>query len=447
MAFSFIIDGIDSESQELVNMYLEENKKSDIRDINYNDYLLYIKPFENSLNGKTPSKLKLGFIKYLYAFDFLKDKSGFDNEYWNPTETIENFKKVKIEREEEKYKAALSFEQIEKIQQFLAHISEDNFDSIKLDLAFYMCFYEDIDNIKQLIQADAANYKDGVWTINNNDYNIPKKYERYLLHIQSLKKSKFYGLNSYIKQLGEQVGIKDLQPKHINKAREQMQVPCFECGKKYFVFKDYWSSINGKIVCNPCAAKILDSSDVKKNCISNELQCYEVDILTSQEKLNTEIATNSFEALRKKAPKTVDYRKLNEFLSYVGGLGEKYVYENEKKYLSNTEYWDMIDHTPSLNHENGYDILSYEKDGTSVMIEVKTTTGNKSDSFFITNRELNTAKRAWSENKKYKIYRVSNILAEDTSEISVKVYEELSEEDFDITGVVYKIKEKVSTNF
>lgn len=133
MALSMKIEGINGESQELVDMYLqaneksartiisalrrliEETKKSDITDINYKDYISYVKPFEND---KTPAKLKREFIKFLYGYGFLKDKSGFENEYWNPKEITENFEKENKQRDKEKYKAVLTFEQIEKIQQF-----------------------------------------------------------------------------------------------------------------------------------------------------------------------------------------------------------------------------------------------------------------------------------------------------------------------------------------
>lgn len=457
MAFSTKIDGITSDSQDLVDMYLETNKKSartiitalrrliedtkkcDIRELNHNDYTIHIKPF---VNESTPAKLKQAFIKYLYAYEFIKDKSGFDSEYWNPKEIIEGFEKEKKKHEKTIYKPALSFVQIEKIQQFLFHVSEDDFDYIKLDLAFYMCFYTDIDNVHDLREADSNNYKNGIWTINNKDFDIPERYKMYLLYLQGLQYSKFSRIHSYIEQLGEQVGIKGLYPKEVIKARQQMLMPCFECGEKYLIFKKYWASINGKIMCNFCAEEILNITDVKKKYITDELQCYEIDILTLQEKINTEIATNSFETLRQEIPKKFDFSHLHEFLSYIGKLGEKYVYEYEKSYLKDTKYYDMVDITPSLNHENGYDIFSFERNGTPVMIEVKSTTGTIEDSFSVTNRELETAKKSWSEGKKYKFYRVSNILAKDRNEISLKVYERLSEGNFEITGVVYKVKEK-----
>lgn len=457
MALSTKIDGITSESQELVDRYLHANKKSartiisalrrlveetkkyDVKGINYNDYVVYIKPF---INDSTPAKLKQGFVKFLYAYNYLKDSSDFDKEYWNPKEITESFQKENKKREKEKYKAALTFEQIEKLLQFLSNVSEDDFDNIKLDLAFYLCFYTDIDNVQDLRVVDSNDYKNGIWTINNKDYDIPKKYKQFLLHLQSLQYSKSTRIHAYVKQLGEQVGIKNLQPKNIIKARKQMQVPCFECGEEYFIYKENWTSINEKIMCNSCAEKILNMSNVKKNYIVDDLQCYEIDILTLQEKINTEVATNSFEALRQEIPKRFDFNQLHEFLAYIGKLGEKYVYEFEKCYLINTKYYDMVDLTPSLNHENGYDILSFEKNGAPVMIEVKTTTKHEDESFFVTNRELETAKKAWSQGKKYKFYRVSNILAKNRSEISLKVYEKLSEDNFEISGVVYKVKEK-----
>jgi hypothetical protein len=460
MAFSTKIDAIDKESQELVDLYLntntksartiicalrrlvEETKKSDITKINYYDYTTYIKPF---VNVKTQAKLKREFIKFLYSYDFLKDESDFKNEFWNKKEYIENFERDKKVHEDKKYRAALTFEQIEKIHQYISHISEGDFDSIKLELSFYLFFYTDINTVTELKEIDSKDYCNGIWTINNSDYEIPERYKPYLLHLQCLQYSKLSNINDYIKQLGELVGIKGLHPKTIIKARKQMQMTCFECGEKYFIFKDNWTCINGKIMCNYCAQELLDISEVKKNYLKNELQCYELDILTTQDKIITDISTNSFDILRQELPNKFDFSRLNEFIAYIGKLGEKYVYENEKSKLINTKYYDMVDITPSLNHENGYDILSFEKNGVPIMIEVKTTTGGETDSFFLTNHELETAKKAWSIGKIYKIYRVGNILTADKNQISLKIYEQLSEENFDITGVVYRVKEKANT--
>lgn len=164
--------------------------------------------------------------------------------------------------------------------------------------------------------------------------------------------------------------------------------------------------------------------------------------MTREEKIITEVATNTFDSLRKEAPKKVDFKRIHDFLSYLGKLGEKYVYEKEKDFLKDTKYYDLVDLTPSLNNENGYDILSYEKNGDEVKIEVKTTTDDANDAFYVTNRELETARKAWSQGKKYKFYRVSNIMAEDKDKISLRVYDLLSEKDFEMVGVIYKVKEK-----
>ncbi|MTI53751.1 DUF3883 domain-containing protein [Geosporobacter ferrireducens] len=462
MAFSAEIKGIISESQELVNMYIQANEKSgrtiicalrrlmeevnknDVKNIDYTDYLTHIKPFENT---STPAKLKQGFIKFLYAYEFLKDDKGFEMEYWNPIEIRDNFEKERKEKARKRYETALTFEQIEKIQHFLYSILEDDFDLIKLDLAFYMCFYTDINNVKDLKEADMRFYKNGTWTINESDYDLPKKYEPFIMYQQNLNYTKMYSLNSYISRLGNYVGIKDLQPRHIFKAREQMQVPCFECGEKHYIFKENWTTINGKIICKECGEKILSRNNIKKNYISqNDMPCYEVEILTQQEKKNTEIATDSFDTLKNKISKNFDFSRLNEYLSYIGNLGEKHVYKMEREKLKNTKYYDMVDNTPALDHENGYDILSYEMNGVPIMIEVKTTTGKESDPFFVTDREIKTAEKAWAEGKVYRFYRVSNIMAKDKNEIAIKVYDRITEEDFEVTGAVYKVKEKIELN-
>jgi len=460
MAYEF--KGITPESNKLVNDYLvnknstEKSKKTtatalrrlfealnkdDIRQINHDDYVRHVKEVKSK--SKSPSIFQTEFIKYLYAYDFLYDTSGFNKEYWIQDAIREKFEKEssKNDKPEQIYSPGLKFEELERIQQFISHISEDSpSDLLKLDLAFFMCFYTNIGNVTDLREADTKNYKNGIWSINGAEYQIPKKYEPLLTHLQETKNSKFSAINTHIKKLGDRVGIPNLTPSHITTARSQLQAICFECGTKYFVFTDNWSAVNGKIVCNSCADKIRSKFDVKKNYIENDLTCYVVDVLTIEEKISNEVVTTPFDDLRDKLRKKFDFAGLQEYLQYIGDAGEEYVYQKEREYLRGTDYYDEIDPSPAKDHNNGYDILSFERDGTPVMIEVKTTVGNENDYFYVTDREWKTAQKAWNEGRKYKFYRVSKILAEDRNQIALKIFD--SYPNWEMSEVVFKIREK-----
>lgn len=451
MAISTEIKGITEKSQLCINTYLQskgssartiisalrrlidETKKADISDIDYNDYCKFVKPYQIN-----QGILKKEFIKYLYAYDLLKNRDGFEQEYWNPEEIRINFEKEKKGKIKKKYKAFLSFEQIEQIQAFLSGISETDFDNMRLDLSFYMCFYTDVDS-SVLRYADAKDYKDGIWTIASIDYDIPDRYKSLLLDMQHNQHSGMNNLYVYIAQLGKHVGIEGLVPKQISKAKKQFQIACFQCGRTDYVFVDRWTVINGIILCNECAQKIITHNDVKKNCRIDGFKSYDIDIISEEEKISNEIATTPFNELSNKFNKRFDYSKINEFLSYIGERGEKFAYEFEKRKHRYTKYYDLIDPTPSKDHTKGFDIYSFEENGTPVMIEVKTTAGNVNDAFEMTSNEFSVAEDAWNHKKRYKVYRVGYILSENPVLV---IYEKITKDDFDVTGTVYKVKKR-----
>lgn len=124
----------------------------------------------------------------------------------------------------------------------------------------------------------------------------------------------------------------------------------------------------------------------------------------------------------------------------IGKLGEAYVYDLERKNLSGTKYQERVDNTPAMNPNNGYDIVSFDKNtGEEVYIEVKTEVSDGND-FFITANELSTAKQLLSENKKYLLYRVHNILAKDKEEISYEIIENiLNSKEYNLIEHVWKV--------
>jgi len=92
----------------------------------------------------------------------------------------------------------------------------------------------------------------------------------------------------------------------------------------------------------------------------------------------------------------------------IGELGELFVIEQEKKRLVSAGRSDLAQKIIHISKEfgdsAGYDILSYNINGDEKMIEVKTTAGNISDDFFLTENEY----RSMNINDNYYIYRVFN---------------------------------------
>ncbi|MDD3186037.1 MAG: DUF3883 domain-containing protein [Anaerostipes sp.] len=102
----------------------------------------------------------------------------------------------------------------------------------------------------------------------------------------------------------------------------------------------------------------------------------------------------------------VDYLEEAKVQKRIGDAGEEFVFQYEraqvKKYKLGKE--KKVRMVAKLDGDGlGYDILSYSKDGTEKYIEVKTTNGLESNSFFITANELAMSKK---KSDQYYLYRV-----------------------------------------
>lgn len=102
----------------------------------------------------------------------------------------------------------------------------------------------------------------------------------------------------------------------------------------------------------------------------------------------------------------IDYVEREKKLKQIGDLGEQFVFSQEREKVksyklpsSKKVVWISRDKGDGL----GFDILSYDKQGNEMYIEVKTTTGPEQSSFYITANELEKSK-LYSDN--YYLYRV-----------------------------------------
>ena len=112
--------------------------------------------------------------------------------------------------------------------------------------------------------------------------------------------------------------------------------------------------------------------------------------------------------------------------SKLGEAGEKWVIDFEKRRLNNIGREDLIDKviwaSKEIGDGLGYDIISCDKDGNELYIEVKTTCLGKYAVFYLTEREIRTAAELGSEyliyrvfdfDKETKIYKVENNIQEE----------------------------------
>ena len=124
------------------------------------------------------------------------------------------------------------------------------------------------------------------------------------------------------------------------------------------------------------------------------------------------INPKSIELERKEAKplgKVVDFERENKINKLLGNRGEEIVYNLEKKHLGNlgkTELANKIKWVSKEDDSLGYDILSFEEDGTEKYIEVKSTSQseNCNANFLISSNQYSKAKKI----KNYYFYIVFN---------------------------------------
>lgn len=130
------------------------------------------------------------------------------------------------------------------------------------------------------------------------------------------------------------------------------------------------------------------------------VQKQDLSILYSYKDLKKELQT-----------KPIDFLRLHEIQIEIGKLGEAFVYEYEYNKLIGTKYINYLDEKKALDPSNGYDILSYTKEGIPLHIEVKCTVSSE-NTFFFSENELKTAKRMKEEGLVYLIYFIQEIMSD-----------------------------------
>lgn len=133
----------------------------------------------------------------------------------------------------------------------------------------------------------------------------------------------------------------------------------------------------------------------------------------------------------------IDYIEQLKKQMEIGDLAEKIVLNSEQEFLSD-EFPDLADKVRSVanNPKLGFDIISFETDGTQKQIEVKAISTNKSNkSFFLTRNELNKSKTY----PNYYLYCVSELNSEQPKILRIKQPNFENENEFIMEPLTYKI--------
>jgi len=106
-------------------------------------------------------------------------------------------------------------------------------------------------------------------------------------------------------------------------------------------------------------------------------------------------------------PRTINYLQNNIENKRIGDLGELWVIEREKQKLlqiNEDKLAKKVSHVAKeVGDGLGYDVLSFDENGSEIYIEVKTTKGSVNTPYFITSNEL---EKSIVEQDSYQLYRV-----------------------------------------
>jgi hypothetical protein len=121
-------------------------------------------------------------------------------------------------------------------------------------------------------------------------------------------------------------------------------------------------------------------------------------------------------------PRMVDYERKAARQEHLGKLGEYFVVGYEKQCLIDAgkpEFAEDVKHVSKEEGDGaGYDIESYDEDGSRIFIEVKTTQGRVGQPLYVTRNELERSKQ---EGHRYYLYRVYNFDEERNEGVILKI--------------------------
>ena len=99
----------------------------------------------------------------------------------------------------------------------------------------------------------------------------------------------------------------------------------------------------------------------------------------------------------------IDWSQKQSAAKSLGDAGENFVIEREKKELEKNGLGDKADSVCKKEDGCGYDVRSFDKSGNEIHIEVKTTTGNIDEPFYMS---INEKEFLEDHPKNYFLYRL-----------------------------------------
>lgn len=201
---------------------------------------------------------------------------------------------------------------------------------------------------------------------------------------------------------------------HVQRFNRVLEKRVINCLSEYGTI-DHFVECMGMCMTTEMDVKTLSKEDLKKridayDTLADQLKTGKLNIGYKPSVKPPEMKMKQMEITEDVNHKNPDYQEVQSARNKLGELGEQIAYRMEYNRLCKEGRSDLADEIKivSTNNSYGYDILSYNKDGTKRFIEVKTTTSDSKTPFKITYRELGTADK-WKNTEQYIIYRIYNL--------------------------------------
>ena len=191
---------------------------------------------------------------------------------------------------------------------------------------------------------------------------------------------------------------------------------------------------------NPWGAGVYEASEEIRDAEADfDVSGFHVDIDAVGER-STEAASQDPET-RTLIGRHVDFEKIYKANISVGKAGELLVLEMLREQYEGQGA--EIEYTAEkMGDGYGYDIKIITAENHEIRVEVKTTTSQYIDGFYLTPRELNAARQCLlaeaSKTKRYMIYRVYNLDVKKKT-ANVKIYDRFDDKDFRLAPTCWKV--------
>ena len=191
---------------------------------------------------------------------------------------------------------------------------------------------------------------------------------------------------------------------------------------------------------NPWGAGVYEASEETRDVETGfDVTGFHVDIDTDGEQ--SKVATSQDTETRTLTGRHVDFQEIQNANTTVGKAGELLVLEMLREQYEGKGA--EIEYTAEkMGDGYGYDIKVITAENKEIRVEVKTTTSQYIDGFYLTPRELNAARQCLFENASkhmsYQIYRVYNFDVKKKT-ANIKIYDRFDDKDFRLAPTCWKV--------